>query len=97
MADVIEVSDNPESARYEVKVDGNVAGFVDYHLRGDKIALTHTEVFPEYEGQGLAGRLARTALDSARDAGLSVIPTCPYIAKYIERHPEYANLVADAG
>lgn len=94
MPDAIEVADNPRAARYEVLLNGRPAGFAEYVLKGGTIILTHTEVGPEFEGRGLAGRLARAALDGAREAGLTVIARCSYIASYIERHPEYADLLA---
>jgi predicted GNAT family acetyltransferase len=94
MSDAIEVADNPQATRFELRLNGELVGFADYVLKGGTIILTHTEVQPEFEGRGLAARLARAALDGARDAGLTVIPRCPYIASYIERHPEYADLLA---
>jgi predicted GNAT family acetyltransferase len=95
MADVIEVADNPQAARYEVTLDGRLAGFAEYRLKADKIVLVHTEILPEFEGKGLGGRLASAALDGARDAGLTVVPLCPFMADYIKRHPQYADLVAE--
>src|SRR5690606_19380608 len=94
MSETIEVADNVAAARFEVRLDGTVVGFADYVLKGGTIILSHTEVQPEFEGRGLGSRLARAALDAARDAGLKVIPRCPSIARYIDRHPEYADLVA---
>ena len=94
MSEAIEVADNPQAARFEVRLDGTVVGFTEYALKGGTIILSHTEVQPEFEGRGLGGHLARAALDAARDAGLRVIPRCPFIARYIDRHPEYADLVA---
>mgnify|MGYP001246046647 FL=1 len=93
MSETIEVADNVAAARFEVRLDGTVVGFADYVLKGGTIILSHTEVQPEFEGRGLGSRLARAALDAARDAGLKVIPRCPFIARYIDRHPEYADLV----
>ncbi|WP_214103710.1 GNAT family N-acetyltransferase [Acrocarpospora catenulata] len=88
------VADNPAQSRYEIVVDGEVAGFAQYRLRPGKIVFTHTEISGKYEGQGLGGRLAKGALDGARERGLPVAPLCPFIAGYIKRHPEYADLVA---
>ena len=87
------VSDNPERHRFEVQVDGELAGFAVYRLSGSEMTLTHTEVDDAYEGQGLAGQLARAALDAARRNGARIVPQCAFIAAYIERHPEYADLV----
>lgn len=88
-----EVEDVPSRSRYEIRVDGAVAGFAEYELSGDEIAFTHTVVEPAFEGQGLAGRLVQRALDDARDAGLSVVPYCPYVRRWISQHPEYLDLV----
>lgn len=96
MSEEITVTDNPEARRFEIRVDGTVAGFADYHLREDRIVLRHTEINPAYGGRGLGGRLVAAALDAARDAGLTVVPHCPFVARYIERHPEYQDLVAGA-
>lgn len=89
----IEVADNSAESRFEVLVDGKVAGFAEYRLLPTKIVFTHTEVLPAFEGQGLAGKLVAHALDASRDAGLRVVPLCPYVKAYIEKHPEYNDLV----
>ncbi|WP_043628799.1 GNAT family N-acetyltransferase [Nonomuraea candida] len=92
----IEVVDNTTESRFEILVDGKVAGFADYRLLPTKIVLTHTEVAPAYEGQGLAGRLVGHALQASADTGLRVVPVCPYVAKYIKRHPEFESLLDGA-
>ena len=84
-----EVRDNAERRRFEVVVEG----FADYQRRGGRIIFLHTQIDPGREGQGLASTLARAALDAAREAGEAVVPLCPFIAAYIERHEEYADLV----
>jgi predicted GNAT family acetyltransferase len=89
----VEVRNNATENRYEVWVDGKLAGYTQYVLRGGRIAFVHTEVYESYEGLG--SRLAREALDDARARGLVVMPYCPFIAGYIERHlDEYRDLVA---
>ncbi|PKH38265.1 hypothetical protein/molybdenum cofactor cytidylyltransferase [Nocardioides alpinus] len=90
----IEFVDNPDAHRYELRSGDTVVGFVVHRLRGDTITLVHTEVDPAFSGQGHAATLARGALDDARSRGLGVVPSCPYIAAYIGKHPEYADLVA---
>jgi predicted GNAT family acetyltransferase len=88
------VTDNPAESRYEMHVDGELAGFVDYRLRDDAvISLVHTEIEPKFQGSGLATRLARFALDDARDRQLAVLPSCPYINSWIKKHPDYTDLV----
>jgi predicted GNAT family acetyltransferase len=71
-------------------VHGALAGFLVYRLRGDRIVLVHTEVFPEFEGAGVGSGLARHALEDARSRGLGVVPRCPFVLAYLRRHPEYA-------
>jgi uncharacterized protein len=90
-----EVRNNPTEHRYEVWADGELAGYAQYVLSRGRIAFVHTEVDESYEGLGLGGRLAREALDDARARGLIVMPFCPFIAGYIERHrDQYGDLVA---
>ena len=88
------VRDVPERHRYELMVDGDVAGFVTYHRASGEITFMHTEIEDAYEGHGLGGTLAAAVLDDARTNGLRVKPVCPFIQKYIEEHPAYGDLVA---
>ena len=93
MSDV-EVTDNPEESRYEARVDGELAGFSEYHLTKSSIVFTHTEVFDQFEGHGVGSRLARAALDDVRaKGGRDVVPVCPFIHGWIDDHPDYADLV----
>jgi predicted GNAT family acetyltransferase len=87
------VRDRPEEGRYEATTEGRLAGIAAYRLRPGAVAFTHTEVLPEWEGRGVGGRLARGALDDVRARGLAAIPICPFIAAWIRRHPDYADLV----
>jgi uncharacterized protein len=90
-----EVRNNPTEYRYEVWADGELAGYTQYGLGRGRIAFVHTKVYESYEGLGLGGQLARAALDDARTRGLVVVPFCPFIAGYIERHlDQYGDLVA---
>ncbi|BAG19941.1 MULTISPECIES: GNAT family N-acetyltransferase [Streptomyces] len=91
----VEVKDVPGAKRYEARVDGEaeVAGFADYLRTAELIAFLHTEVSPAYEGRGVGSALARASLDEARAAGLRVLPTCPFYAGWIARHPEYQDLL----
>jgi uncharacterized protein len=88
-----EVRHNQERLRYEVLVDGQVVGFIQYNVRGGRIVLAHTEVNPAYGGRGLATMLARAALDDIRARGKCVVPICPFVEAYIGKHPEYDDLV----
>jgi predicted GNAT family acetyltransferase len=91
--DDVEVRDAPERERYELIVGGELAGFAEYRGGGESRAFTHTEVDGAHEGRGLGGILVRTALDDVRSRGLKVIPMCPFVRAYLDRHPEYLDLV----
>ena len=83
------------SGRVEITIDGHVA-FIGLHGRGSVLALIHTEVPPALRGKGVADALARTALDHARRHGMTVKPFCPFVARFIGRHPEFQDLVDPA-
>jgi uncharacterized protein len=89
----IAIADAPERKRFEATVDGELAGSLVYRSKGDLLALIHTEVDDRFEGHGLGGRLARFALDQAREQGLAVLPFCPFVNDWIKRHREYVDLV----
>lgn len=84
----------PERSRFELRVDGVVAGELDYALRGAVATMFHTEVFPQFGGQGGGAALAHAALEAARAAGWSVVPACSFVRGYVAAHREYADLVA---
>jgi predicted GNAT family acetyltransferase len=88
-----EFRDDPEAGRLEALLDGRRAGFVAYRRRPDALAFMHTEVEPEFEGRGVGGALVREALARARAEGLAVLPYCPFVRSYIERHPDQLDLV----
>jgi hypothetical protein len=88
------VSDNPSEHRFEISVDGALAGFARYSLHETRAVFFHTEVGKEFEGQGLASQLISSALDEARSRGWSVEPQCPFVRSYLARHTEYRDLVA---
>jgi hypothetical protein len=87
-----EVVDNRAEHEFELVVDGHRA-VAAYQLEDNVIVFTHTIVPKAIEGRGVASKLIKAALDSARDRGLRVIPQCPFVKAYIERHPEYRALV----
>ncbi len=89
------IANNRERHRYELKVDGQTA-HADYEIEGTTITFTHTIVPPALEGKGIASRLIAHALADARDRGFSVVPQCPFVAAYIDKHPEWADLLAEA-
>ena len=82
----LEITLNEPEHRYEAHVDGELAGFAVFRMRGDRIVFTHTEVDDRFEGQGVGSKLARYALDDVRDRGsLRVVPQCPFIRSWIEK------------
>ncbi|RBY86487.1 GNAT family N-acetyltransferase [Blastococcus sp. TF02A-30] len=89
------VRDVPESDRYEIRDGDRVLGLAAYERRGDTVVFTHTEVDPDAGQSGLGSTLVRAALDDVRGKGGSVVPRCSFVKGWIERHPEYQDLVAD--
>ena len=91
----VRVVDVPERARFEIRVNGEVAGFTEYRRRPGAIAFVHTVTEPRFEGRGLASDLVRAALSEARARRLAVLPFCPFVRGYIARHTEDLDLVAE--
>lgn len=89
------IADNPDRHRYEIRVDDQLAGYVQYRRRPGLIAFIHTEVDPTFEGRGVGSQLVAGVLDAARSEGVRVLPFCPFVNGYIERHSEYAPLVPE--
>jgi predicted GNAT family acetyltransferase len=93
MAEVT-TKNNESEDRYEAYVDGKLAGFAEYRLHDGIIEFTHTEVDDDFEGEGVGSSLARGALDDVRaDGSRKVKATCEFIAGWIEKHPDYQDLV----
>jgi predicted GNAT family acetyltransferase len=89
------IADHPERHRYILDIDGREAAEIVYRMRGeDTIDLEHTEVKKEFEGQGLASKIAAFAFDDARRRNLKVIPTCEYLQGWLRKHPDYSDVVA---
>lgn len=82
------LDDRPEQSRLELSLDGELAGWVDYRPAGASTIIAHTEVLEGHEGEGLGGQLVRGAIQAITAQGKTVIPTCPFAAAYIARHPE---------
>ena len=87
------VSDAPDASRYEIREGEQLLGHADYQRRGDTLVFTHTEVDQDAGRSGLGSTLVRGALDDVRAKGGSVVAKCSFVRGYIEKHPEYADLV----
>lgn len=84
----VETSDRSELNRYEIRVDGELAGLAEYRLADGQITFTHTEIEPSRGGQGLGSRLVEFAVTDARSRDLEIIPVCPFVKDWIEQNPE---------
>jgi uncharacterized protein len=88
-----QVHDNEEQRRYEVHLDGMLVGLARYVRRGGRAYFVHTEIDPGHEGAGLGSTLVRGALEAQRARGEPVVPLCPFVRAYLDRHPELADVV----
>jgi predicted GNAT family acetyltransferase len=93
---VADTADNREQSRIELTVGGVLAGWVDYRPAGESTIIAHTEILEGHEGEGLGGELVRAAVTAIVAENKSVIPTCPFAAAYIARHPELQDAVLPA-
>lgn len=82
------VSDNPAASRYEIHVDGVLAGWSEYDAFPDRRIVTHTVVEPEFEGRGVGSALVRGLLDDLQKQGLRLVASCPFVKSYLQRHPD---------
>ncbi|MFE4412961.1 GNAT family N-acetyltransferase [Streptomyces sp. NPDC093064] len=78
--------------RYEILVDGKRAGLTAYRDRGEQRVFYHTEIDDAFAGQGLASQLVQQALTDVRNSGKRIVPVCPYVAKFLKRHDEFADI-----
>ncbi len=90
----VTVHRNESNHHFEATLDGEVVGFVRYRNGQGQVVLIHTETFPEYEGRGIGGALARGTLDDIRARGEKAVLICPFITSYVAKHPQYQDLVA---
>jgi predicted GNAT family acetyltransferase len=89
-----EVRRNDAQQRYELLVDGELAGIADFRLDEERVVLPHTEIDAHRRGQGLGAILVKGVLDDVRHAGRTVVPACWYVGQYIDEHPEERDLLA---
>ncbi|MET8912524.1 GNAT family N-acetyltransferase [Micromonospora sp. NPDC004551] len=87
------VEENPARHRFEILVDDALAGSTEYVPRGEVLVFTHTEVDERFQNMGVGSALIRGTLDQIRERGGRVATQCRFMAAFIERHPEYADLV----
>ncbi|WP_406043548.1 MULTISPECIES: GNAT family N-acetyltransferase [unclassified Micromonospora] len=87
------VEENPAKHRFEILVDDALAGFTAYIPRGELLVFTHTEVDERFQNMGVGSALIRGTLDQIRERGGRLVAKCPFVAAFIKRHPEYADLV----
>ena len=85
---------NVDRSRYELFLDGQLVGIADYRERGDDLVFPHTEIDPSMRGRNLGAELVRAALDDVRTTGKRVVPSCWYVAQFIDQNPEYQDLLA---
>ncbi|WP_456565461.1 GNAT family N-acetyltransferase [Blastococcus sp. SYSU D00695] len=88
--------DVPESSRYEIRDGDRLLGHAAYRRESGRVVFTHTEIDPDTEGSGLGGTLVRGALDDVRSRGERAVPQCSFVRGWIDRHADYADLVAPA-
>ena len=89
----VTVSRDDGNHRYTAALDGQAAGFIQFRERAGRVILIHTETDPAFEGRGVGSALARAALDDIRARGLKAVVECPFVRAYVEKHPEYADLI----
>jgi len=94
MTDDLKITDVPEEHRYEARLGGQLAGWVDYGRVRSRLVALHTEVPPEFGGKGIASALVRRVLADAREHGFTITPRCPFFVRHFERHPEDRDLIA---
>jgi predicted GNAT family acetyltransferase len=92
----VAVTNNATALRYEADIDGELVGFTTYLIHDDRVAFTHAEVYPKWEGQGVGSALAKGALDDVVESGKVITPQCPFILDYVSLHPSYLPHVDEA-
>jgi predicted GNAT family acetyltransferase len=89
----LQVNNNADASRFEIDLGGGKYAFIEYQHDGSAYIMHHTEVPSEFRGQGIAEKLAKGALEVVRAQGSRIVPLCPFVKKYLERHTEYDPLV----
>ena len=97
MSDNATVRHDDQANRYVLEVDGKALGFAEYQQEADRRIFTHTEVDQSLEGKGMGAKLVREALDSTRRDGKRIVPVCSFVAAYVERHPDWNDIIDKTG
>jgi predicted GNAT family acetyltransferase len=90
----LEVVDNPDRSRYDLREDGHLVGFTEYHERDGALVFPHTVITEPKRGAGYGNTLVRGALDDVRAKGRRIVAQCPFVARFVREHPDYADLRA---
>lgn len=90
----MELTDNKEKKQFEM-ITGGYTSRIEYMIMGNKIFLTHTEVPTELEGKGIGSKIIQLALEEIEKRNLKLIPLCPFVAKYLSKHPEWNRILAE--
>jgi predicted GNAT family acetyltransferase len=91
----LDIVRNPDAHRFEMQLDGERIGVIDYTQHDSVVTMTHTAVSDDHSGQGLAAKLVEAALADVRESGEQVVPDCAYVRGYIRKHPQWGDLVAE--
>lgn len=92
--DPIDLQNDEPGNRYVLRSAGDTVGLIEYRHEGDVYDLLHTEVLPQGQGKGLGKVLVRDVLDHIRSHGQQIVATCPFVARFVDEHPDDADLVA---
>jgi hypothetical protein len=90
----VDITENTTASRFEARVDGTLAGILDYRLDGSVATMPHTVVEPRFEGRGIGSALAEAAVRAARERGWTVVPACWFVARWLDQHPDERDLLA---
>jgi predicted GNAT family acetyltransferase len=93
----MKITNNSDKSRYELFIEGELAGFADYTISGDTITFPHTEILPQFGGRGLGSSLVDFALNDVTSLGKFVAPACPFVSKAIAKNPDkFLKLVPES-
>jgi predicted GNAT family acetyltransferase len=90
------VTDNPSASRFEITVDDELVGYLEYQEEDGEYAIPHTRIFPAFRHRGLGATLVVSSLETIRDRSGRVLPYCSFVPKIMRAHPEFADLVPES-